>query len=235
MKTSEKIDAISAALAKAQGEFRAIAKNKTGKVQGETKAGKPFSYEYKYAALPDVLDGIKEALAKNGLAVMQPTIIAGSVIVLITRIAHSSGQFIESEYPVCSITGEHQKMGAAMTYARRYALTSLVGVAADEDADGYGADHVDQRDAERAKTEAAARVKAAAHAEAETYVERAIIAMGDADSVDFLKAWWKSESSNRQLHFQANDDPLFVKLKAEFAKRGAELTALDEPTREAAE
>lgn len=143
MRTSDAINEIAAALAKAQGAFHSIPKNKTGKVSGTTKAGKFFEYEYKYAALPDVLDGIKEALSSNDLTYVQPTVIADGNLIVLTRIMHSSGQWIESEYPVCAISAEHQKMGAAMTYARRYALTSLVGVAADEDVDGVGAASAD--------------------------------------------------------------------------------------------
>ena len=230
MQTSEHINEIAAALAKAQGEFKAIPKNKTGKVSGETKTGKAFSYEYKYAALPDVLEGVKAALSQNGLAVVQATMISGGVIVLRTRVVHLSGQWIESDYPVCSITGEHQKMGAAMTYARRYALTSLIGVAADEDADGNGAESV--RDDHAADMRPPSRARVNSRAEAEAYVESALREIAEIDSVDRLNVWWKHEAKNRTLHFTEAGDPLLKQLKDAATARGNELST---PTAEAAE
>lgn len=231
MNTSENLDLIAAALAKAQGEFKAIPKNKTGKVAGENKSGRAFSYEYKYAALPDVLDGIRSALAGNGLMVTQPTLIVSNVIVLRTRVIHSSGQWIESDYPVCSITGEHQKMGAAMTYARRYALTSLIGVAADEDVDGNGAEGVRDDHASDMRQERPSRAPAHAREEALAYVESAEAEMADIESTDRLSVWWAHEAKNRTLHFTDKNDPLLKRLKDAVAKRGAELA----PQAEAAE
>lgn len=136
MNCSAELNEIAGALAKAQGEFVAIEKARTAMVKGQTKDGRSFDYTYKYADIADVLTGILPPLSKHGLSVIQPTFVENSVMVIRTRVMHSSGQWIESDYPVSSITGDHQKMGGALTYARRYALCSLIGVAAEEDTDG---------------------------------------------------------------------------------------------------
>lgn len=130
MNQSEHINEIAKALAAAQAEIKNPQKNKTA------KAG---SYSYKYADIADVLECVLPALSKNGIAVSQPTTLDGDVLVVETKLAHASGQWMTSIYPVCRVNGDHQKMGAALTYGRRYALTSMVGVAADDDADGHGA------------------------------------------------------------------------------------------------
>ena len=120
---------IHAALAAAQGELKNPEKTK----QADT--GK---YKYNYADIGDVLEAVLPVLSKHGLSLTQPTKIVDGAIILITRISLGEDH-VESEYPVCSLNGNHQAMGSAMTYARRYALTSLIGVAAVDDTDGEGA------------------------------------------------------------------------------------------------
>jgi hypothetical protein len=139
MNTSENIDKLAAALSAAQGEFENIDKRKTAKVKGQTKDGRPFEYTYKYADIADVLAGVLPKLAKHELSIIQPTFVDSGVIFIRTRLMHSSGQWIESDYPVGPINGDHQKMGGALTYSRRYAICSILGVAAEEDTDGEGA------------------------------------------------------------------------------------------------
>ena len=117
------------ALSAAQGELKNPEKTKTA------DAGK---YKYKYADIADVLECVLPVLSKHGLSVTQPTSIKDGSIILLTKL-HFNDQTIESEYPVCSLNGNHQAMGAALTYARRYALTTLVGVAAVDDSDGSDA------------------------------------------------------------------------------------------------
>jgi hypothetical protein len=136
LRASEQIQDLALALAAAQGEFPTIAKTKQGKVKGESRQGRAFEYTYAYADIADVLAGILPVLAKHKLAVLQPTIMDRGNIVILTRLVHGSGQWLESEYPVCAIGADHQKMGGALTYSRRYALCTLLGIAADEDTDG---------------------------------------------------------------------------------------------------
>jgi len=119
------------ALAACQGELQNPEKTKTA------KAG---SYTYKYADIADVLNACRPVLSKHGIAVIQATVIEGDVMLLKTCLTYVDGTSVDSLYPVCSFTnGDHQKIGAAMTYARRYALSSLLGIASEEDSDGQGA------------------------------------------------------------------------------------------------
>jgi hypothetical protein len=137
MRTSEQIDQIVTALAAAQGEFPKIGKNKQASVKGVAKAsGREYSIGYNYADIADVISAIAPVLSKHGIAYIQPTVLTDNGMLVCTRIMHKSGQWIESDYPVSGITGDHQKMGGALTYARRYSLSTMIGVAAEEDVDG---------------------------------------------------------------------------------------------------
>ncbi len=121
---SESIDALSAALAKAQGEMKAAAFNRVNP-----------HFKNKYADLAAVWDAIRGPLSKNGLSVTQ-TIepINGSGMYLRTVLRHASGQWVSSMYPLPE-GAKPQELGSALTYGRRYSLSSLVGIAADEDDD----------------------------------------------------------------------------------------------------
>jgi hypothetical protein len=135
VRTSPDCGALVEALAAAQGEFPVIEKNQTGKVHGE-KNGRSYEFEYKYADIADVLAAVRPVLSKHKLAVMQPTYMVRNDLVVATRLMHASGQWMESEYPVSAIVAKHQAMGGALTYARRYSLCSMLGIAAEEDTDG---------------------------------------------------------------------------------------------------
>jgi hypothetical protein len=136
MKTSESIAKIADALAKAQIEMGRVVKDKTAKVQ--TKAG--GSYSFDYADLASVLDVVKPALAKHGIAVVQAAALEGDKVNVETRLLHSSGEWIESALAVKPEDTAPQKIGSAITYARRYALSCMVGVASEEDDDGNAAE-----------------------------------------------------------------------------------------------
>lgn len=144
IRTSPEIGDLADALAKAQGEFPTIEKTKTA------DAG---TFTYKYADIADVLAAVRPALSKHGLAFTQPTVVEEGTIYIRTRLLHKSGQWQESDYPVASFAGAaHQKIGAALTYARRYAGCAVLGVAAEEDFDA-GEDaaktHAPKRSAKR--------------------------------------------------------------------------------------
>jgi len=132
------------ALAAAQADLENPKKNKTATVKGTSrKTGKSYEMTYKYADIGDVLKTVLPVLSRHGLSVSQPTkILENNSVILVTRIAHKSGEFMESEYPVSGPNNDHQAMGAALTYARRYALTSLIGVSAVDDNDGSDAAQV---------------------------------------------------------------------------------------------
>lgn len=133
---SESFGKIAEALADAQGEFPVIEKSREATVKGRTKAGQEYSYDYKYADIADVLHAVRPVLAKNKIAIIQPTVLRGGNIFIVTRLVHASGEWLECEYPVTRYQEErHQAMGGALTYARRYSLCTLIGVAAEEDLD----------------------------------------------------------------------------------------------------
>lgn len=130
MRTSEQIDALAVALAKAQGELKNIEK---GKINPHLKS--------KYADIADGLEVMRPVLSANGIALIQATEFNQDtgIFMLHTRLLHRSGQWVESTYPLP--TGvKATDMGSAITYARRYAAFALVGVAgANEDDDGTAA------------------------------------------------------------------------------------------------
>src|SRR5262245_29299553 len=133
---SDALNELAGALAAAQGEFPTIEKNRTAQLREALQGSGNGLREYKYADLADVLKGVLPVLSKHKLAVLQPTFVETGHILVRTRLVHASGQWIECEYPVCAVHVDHQRMGSALTYAKRYALCALLGVAADEDNDG---------------------------------------------------------------------------------------------------
>lgn len=223
---SEQINELAKALADAQAVMEDPHKTRTGKISGTTKAGKWYEYDYKYADLADVLKNVRAALSKQGIAVSQPTIMDGNSLIVRTRLMHSSGQFIESDYPVCSISGEHQKMGAALTYAKRYALSSLVGVAADEDKDGEGA----EVDAPAARSGKRTREEISANAKRKSQTHDSILE--DLRQIETLHALerYRQQVLTPELMTSLGNGQFLVEEAA--AKREAELAA-PEPNLEA--
>lgn len=122
MNTSEQINEIAAALAKAQGEMK----------NPYAKEVNPH-FKSKYADLARVRDTVTPALCKNGIAVVQGTEVVGTTLMVFTRLVHTSGQWFESHFPVA--IDKPQTMGSGITYGRRYTLAAICNVAADEDDD----------------------------------------------------------------------------------------------------
>ena len=94
---------------------------------------------FRYAPLSSGLDIVRKTLSQHEIATVQTTAVdqAAGIITLTTVLAHSSGEWIASDWPVCAIseTASPHRMGAALTYARRYALFTLVGIAGEDDID----------------------------------------------------------------------------------------------------
>jgi hypothetical protein len=136
-RSSETIGAIAAALAKAQGELTNPEKSLTATI----RAMNPRDHDqtFRYAALSSGLDIVRKTLGGHEIATVQTTAIdkEAGLIRLTTTLAHSSGEWLSSEWPVCPIseTAAPRRMGAALTYARRYALFTLVGIAGEDDLD----------------------------------------------------------------------------------------------------
>lgn len=133
MKTSESVKSLAAALVKAQSEFPAIPRNKT--VQVKTKSG--GTYTFAYAPLDTIMERVRPTLKTNGLAFIQS--LNGES--LTTTLLHQSGEWMESDPLPIRVTDQgSQALGSAITYARRYALTAMLGLVTDEDDDGNSAD-----------------------------------------------------------------------------------------------
>ena len=136
-RASESIGALAAALARAQIHLVNPEKSLVATIREEGKHGREQTF--RYAPLSSGLDIVRKVLGQHEIATVQSTSIdqpAGSVN-LTTVLAHASGEWIASEWPVCPVSeiASPRRMGAALTYARRYALFSLVGIAGEDDVD----------------------------------------------------------------------------------------------------
>ena len=135
--SSSSIGSLAAALAKAQIELVNPEKSMVATIRTEGKGG--GEQIFRYAPLSSGLDIVRKTLGKHEIAAVQATAIdhAAGILSVTTRLCHSSGEWISSDWPVCSLDEmtSPKRMGAALTYARRYALFALVGIAGEDDLD----------------------------------------------------------------------------------------------------
>src|SRR5260221_1666109 len=136
-RSSESVGALASALAKAQAELVNPEQSLTATIRpGGSGAGERT---FRYAPLSSGLDIVRKTLGQHEIATVQTTAIdqASGLVNLTTVLAHASGEWIASDWPVCPIAemANPQRMGAALTYARRYALFTLVGIAGEDDLD----------------------------------------------------------------------------------------------------
>lgn len=128
MRTSEQINELATALAKAQGA-----------IEGAKKDNVNPHFRSKYADLASVWDACRAELSKNGLSVIQPVLTVDGRTVTVTRLMHTSGQWIEDGgIPLLLGKEDMQGLGSALTYSRRYGLMAMVGIAPEDD-DGNAA------------------------------------------------------------------------------------------------
>src|SRR3974390_1968659 len=136
-RSSESFAALAAALAKAQAHLVNPEKSLIATIAG----GRPgeAARSFRYAPLSSGLEVVRKTLSEHEIAVVQTTAVeqASRTLTLTTLLAHSSGEWIASCWPICSVAeiANPHRMGAALTYARRYALFTLVGVAGEDDLD----------------------------------------------------------------------------------------------------
>jgi hypothetical protein len=136
-RSSDSVGALAAALAKAQAEIANPEKSLTATIVS------PFPREgsrtFRYAPLSSGLDLVRKCLGQHEIATIQATAIdqENSLIKLTTTLVHASGEWVSSDWPVCPVseTAAPHRLGAALTYARRYALFTLVGIAGEDDLD----------------------------------------------------------------------------------------------------
>jgi hypothetical protein len=136
-RSSESVAALASALAKAQAELVNPEKSLTATIRtGRMGEGER---SFRYAPLSSGLDIVRKTLGQYEIATVQTTAIdqSSGIVSLTTMLAHASGEWIASDWPVCPVaeTANPQRMGAALTYARRYALFTLVGIAGEDDLD----------------------------------------------------------------------------------------------------
>jgi ERF superfamily len=136
-RASETIGAIAAALAKAQAELTNPEKSQIATIRASSH--QDHDQTFRYAALSSGLDIVRKTLGGHEIATVRTTAIdkEAGLIRLTTTLAHASGEWLSSEWPVCRLaeTSTPRRMGAALTYARRYALFTLVGIAGEDDLD----------------------------------------------------------------------------------------------------
>ncbi len=215
MRTSEYTEKLDSAKAKAQIELKNPKKTKEGVMRGDTAQ--------MYADLGEGLDAIRKVFGKHQIAIHEATHIDGQVLIHTARLAHA-GQWIESDYPVCQITGNHQAMGAALSYARRYNIFPLVGVAGeDDDTDGKGAaDPKAPRDQE-------AEAKKIGAAELSKLESASMLDALEEISTEGMLGKWEKDNKKPLKELLAADRARVVKRYKELKKQ------VDAPVQEAAE
>ena len=136
-RSSPSIASLAAALAKAQAELVNPEKSLVASIRSDRPGGAEQSF--RYAPLSSGLDIVRKTLGQHEIATVQTTAIdqSAGTVNLTTVLAHASGEWIASDWPVCAVadTATPRRMGAALTYARRYALFTLVGIAGEDDVD----------------------------------------------------------------------------------------------------
>ena len=150
MRTSESIKNIS----KAMAQFQAEVKNPAN------TANNPF-FKSKYAPLNDVLNLVRPILTKHGLSVLQSPSGDGEHITVTTLITHESGEWIESDpLTLKADKATAQGAGSAVTYARRYALSAMLGISSEDDDDGNYASDTDKQNGKKTSHTNATKQKA---------------------------------------------------------------------------
>lgn len=124
---SGEIKELVAALAKAQGVMKPAVFNRMNP-----------HFKSRYADFSSCMDACRVPLSENGLAIIQSCETTDGKLNLITMLAHSSGQWMKSEFPIITSKMDSQGIGSAMTYAKRYSLCGMIGIVADEDGDDDG-------------------------------------------------------------------------------------------------
>lgn len=159
MKTSQSIGQLAKALSLAQGKFPKIKRESTVSQKGTTKAGKEYEIKYDYAPLESVISSCKAALSENELSFSQSFMFYPDYAVVETLLMHSSGEWIITEFPVLlNEANKMQLIGAAATYARRYALIETIGVQPDdEDDDAQNEEPVQKKQAPKQEQQVSAK------------------------------------------------------------------------------
>lgn len=130
MNQTEDIKELVAALAKAQGKMEPAKFNRINP-----------HFKNRYADFTSCMDACREPLSSNGLSIMQYCETINEKLVLVTLLAHTSGQWIKSHFPLNPMKMDSQGIGSAMTYAKRYSLSAMLGIVSDDEDDDAEAAH----------------------------------------------------------------------------------------------
>jgi len=197
---SEHINELALALAKAQAEMKPAVFDKVNP-----------HYKNKYASLASFIDACKTPLNKHQLSFIQTTMLHEKGTILVTKLLHSSGQWVSGELLIIQDKPGIQAFGSQLTYSKRYALSSMLGIASDDDDDG----ELDRNATAKAKQEAAVTKLTSE----QTKVLRGLLNQCD----DAYKAWFANHMSNTYGTMNLADLPsdIFGKIR-ESVKKNAE-------------
>jgi hypothetical protein len=168
-------------------EFATAMAKAQSQIKTALKDSKNPHFKSSYADLTSVWDACREALTNNGFSVVQRTDFDYGEVWLITMLLHSSGEYLESRYPLRPVKQDPQGFGSAITYARRYCLAAIVGVVADEDDDGNAASQRNGNNSQLHEETGLAAAKA--------FVRRSVKEIGALASATAL-AEWKAKMDN---------------------------------------
>ena len=203
MTHSEQIKDIATALAKAQAE-----------IEGAKKDSNNPHFKSSYADLASVWDACRKALTGNGLSVVQGPVSDEGRVGVTTMLMHSSGQWLESTFFMRPTKDDPQGAGSALTYARRYALAAMVGVAPEDD-DGNAASEKPS-----GKPVAVAQQAPKGYADWLTDLE----AVAD-EGTQALQKSWKASNVALRDHLTKTNNKAWEVIKARAAKVPATVTA----------
>lgn len=202
VRRSDSIAALAAALAKAQGEIEGAAKDKTNP-----------HFKSRYADLASGWDACREPLSENGLSVVQPASANGPAVTVTTILMHSSGEWIEGELTMTATQNTPQGIGSCLTYARRYALFSMVGIAPEDDDGNEGS----QQNGPRTERSEAPKAPTPAPDGYSRLVAELMVA-AEKGTPALMSAFNKAAPELRQ-HLTRNDNAAWEAMKTTAAKK----------------
>lgn len=204
MLKSDSIASLASALSSAQGELKHASKDKTN----------PF-FNSTYADLANVIDTMRDVLSKNGLSIMKLVGANGQDVSVETVLMHKPGEWVSTTLTMRATKGDPQGIGSCITYARRYSLSAIVGIASEEDDDGNAASqHQEQQKQQKQQQKPK---------------QQAVNAQSDPEKNKSLQVYVKSlvasKLKNEELMKYTNE--ALVKLKKDAVKSSNDLTAED--------
>lgn len=206
MRTSEQINELAGALAKAQSDIGAARKDATNP-----------HFKSQYATLASVWAAWQEVGPKNGLAVVQAVGSEDGASVVTTRLVHTSGQWVESEIRLRLSKDDMQGLGSSITYARRFSLMAVAGIAPADDDDGNAAVESGAKAAPKAKAkEAAGNAKENA---ARTFVQQVIDEIGGAKDEAAVFQIWDTQHSEKIARIKTAYPELYGLLEVAYQEK----------------